>query len=555
MRVTPFLIAALALLGCDDSSAIEDDAAPKRPDVGGGTTDGGAGGAIPPNGVCSPGDTRCVDGMLRTCIDDATGWLVQACGDAEACVEGACVELDCDPGSRRCADESSWQRCDGDGRAWSESRPCPDDTTCQEGVCLERNCDPGERACADKAVLICDDDGLHWSREACADRCIDGECAEAPGADCEPGQVLCAPTGIVRCADDGHSFIEMPCPDGQACFEGGCVACVRDRDCPDDGVCEDGECAVAPLTVLTEMLPPAQLDVPYLIDIEAAFGTPLYRWEIVDGALPDGVALAANGALAGTPTEAGNFDFTAQVTDVSGDTAQAELTLPVLPDGLVIATESPLPDAEEGEPYEAQFEAVGGVAPYGWIVVDGALPGGLRLGADGRVQGTPNEIGPFEFTMRVVDAGDPPGFAEKVFNLEIEVAPLRIVADQVFDLFITQVITLPIITVVEGIPIPYRAQLQARGGLRPYHWSEVPVADGLRAFLPQAGIPDGLVLEEGGTLQGAVVDTGAVIELVIPFTMIRLTGFFFTAEVADSQGIADTASAVFVLPTPPIGGN
>ena len=330
-------------------------------------------------------------------------------------------------------------------------------------------------------------------------------------------------------------------------------ACCSDDDC-EDGVCDAGACAPAPLAVLTDALPPAQVDVPYLIDLEAVHGAPPYRWDVAEGALPPGVELNPDGPLSGTPTEVGRFEVTARVTDTEDDVATAKLTLTVLPEGLVVATESPLPDGEDGEPYEVRFEAVGGVAPYGWLVVDGAPPGGLELRADGTLAGVPNEIGSFPFTMRVVDAGDPPGFAEKAFELDINVAPLRIVGDQVFELFVTRVVVLPTITVVQNIPIPYRTQLTARGGLRPYHWSETEIPEGLRRFLPQAGIPEGLVLEEDGTLRGAVVDTGQVVELVIPFTMIRLTGFFFMAEVADSQGVADTDQAVFLLPTIPIGG-
>ena len=556
MRLTLLFASIIAFAACDDDAAAADDPdAALRATDGSVGDSGGGGGSVPPNGVCAPGNTVCVDGMLRTCIDDATGWLVTSCPDGEICLEDACVELDCEPGSRRCHEDGGVQRCAPDGRSWGPSMACPDDHTCQEGVCLERNCDPGERACADKAVLECDEDGLHWSREACAERCIDGECAEAPGADCPPGEVLCGPEGIVTCADDGNSWIEQPCPGGHACFEGECVECVRDRDCAEGGVCEDGVCGLPPLRVLTEELPPAQIDVPYLVDLEAENGEEPYRWAVTEGALPEGVALGENGALAGTAVEAGAFDFTAEVTDFAGDSASAELTLTVVPEGLVITNDSPLPDAEEGSGYEVQFEALGGVAPYGWLIVDGAPPAGLNLGANGLLSGVPNEIGHFEFTMRVVDAGDPVGFAEKAFSIDVEVAPLVIVADQIFDLFITRVVTLPTITVVQNIPIPYRTQLMARGGLRPYHWSEIDIPDALRGFLPNAGIPEGLVLEEDGTLSGAVVDTDQVIKLQIPFTMISLTGFFFMAEVADSQGVADTAQAVFVLPTIPIGGN
>lgn len=555
MRPTLTLSALLcALPACEPRLVeVDGDVLLRATDASVDDSEGGAGGSIPPNGVCSPGARICVDGMLRTCIDDATGWLVTLCPDGEVCIEDECVELDCAPGSRRCDEDGGVQTCAPDGRSWGARAPCPDDHTCQDGVCLERNCEPGERACADKAALICDDDGLHWSREACADRCVDGECVELPGVDCPPGDVLCGPQGLVSCVDGG--WVEQPCPDGHACFEGECVECVRDRDCADDGVCEDGVCAAAPLRVATEALPAAQIDVPYLIDLDAENGVAPYRWGVAGGELPEGVELGQNGALAGTAIEAGAFDFVAEVTDFAGDTASAALTLTVVPEGLVIATESPLPNAEEGSDYDVRFEALGGVAPYGWLVVDGAPPGGLNLNADGLLSGVPNEIGRFDFTMRAVDAGDPPGFAEKAFNLEVEVAPLVIIADQVFDLFVTRVITLPTITVVQDIPIPYRTQLMARGGLRPYHWREIDIPAALRGFLPNAGIPEGLVLDEDGTLSGAVVDTDQVIELQIPFTMISLTGFFFMAEVADSQGVADTAQAVFVLPTIPIGGN
>ncbi len=544
----------ILLLACDDDAASSATAdVPVRGDAS--TTDGGGmgGGVVPPGGICVPDETRCVDARLRTCLEDGTGWLVEACPEGEECREGACIERACGPGERRCA-EGGVETC-GDLSEWGAAVPCPADHSCREGVCLAQSCSPGELACADRASLVCDSDGLGWTRTPCDERCVDGECTDEPGGiECPPGQVLCAPSGIVECAEDGASFVETPCDEGEACFEGRCVACLRNSDCPDGSACADGECGPPPLAVVTAELPPAQVDVPYLIDLEAANGTPDYTWAPVDGALPEGLELDPEGPLHGTPTEVGRFPFTVEVTDAAEGAARAELVLLVLGEGLAIATESPLRAAEEGSDYSTRFEAVGGVPPYGWLVTEGALPGGMVLRADGTLAGVPNEIGVFEFTMRVVDAGDPPAFAEKRFLLEVEVAPLEIVGDQVFDLFFTKLVTLPVITVIQDIPIPYRTQLTARGGLRPYHWSERDIPDGLRNFLPQAGIPDGLNLREDGTLEGAVVDTAQVIELQIPFTQIRLTGFFFMARVADSQGVADTAEAVFLLPTIPLGG-
>ena len=48
--------------------------------------------------------------------------------------------------------------------------------------------------------------------------------------------------------------------------------------------------------------------------------------------------------------------------------------------------------------------AEGGKPPYSWSVVSGALPGGLTLGSDGSVSGTPTAAGNFVFGVQVTDA-------------------------------------------------------------------------------------------------------------------------------------------------------
>jgi hypothetical protein len=74
----------------------------------------------------------------------------------------------------------------------------------------------------------------------------------------------------------------------------------------------------------------------------------------------------------------------------------------------------------------------------------------------------------------------------------------------------------------------------------------------LGTFIPTGGIPADLVLESDGLLTGSVTDTSQVVTLGIPFTGIELTGFFFFAQVADDQGPAETAEALFLIPTLPI---
>lgn len=561
------LLGALLLLalGCDDGSS--SGGSTDLPDGGlrdggGETSDGQAGepGGGGGDDTCEDGDTRCVGDRLAVCVVDGDEaiWLAEDCGEAEVCRDGACVEDACEPGERRCT-ESGVLVCLADGSDWAEPVACPEDTSCVRGVCLEQDCTPGETACGDKELLTCAEDGLTWDRTACAagESCIDGACTDAPPSggipDCVEGEALCAPDGILTCDDDGASQVE-PCPEGEACFRGECVGCVADANCPEGEVCVEGACVPPPLRIVNEALPDGQLMAEYFAALEAENGAPPYVWALADGELPAGLELEPErAAIAGTPDASGDFPITVEVTDDAGATASRDLLLRVFRDGLVITTDSPLPEATEGEGYEVTLEALGGQAPIGWFIIEGALPAGVELAANGVLRGTPSEIGTFEFTVRAVDAGTPPVFDEKAFAFDVVVAPLRIVGEQSIDLFFTQIITLPLITVIRDIPIPYDTQLEARGGLRPYTWSEVPIEGPLADFIPNAGIPDGLVLEEDGRLRGAVVDPDLVVSLTIPFTQITLSGFFFTAEVRDSQGVPDSDSAIFLMPTVPIG--
>jgi len=78
-----------------------------------------------------------------------------------------------------------------------------------------------------------------------------------------------------------------------------------------------------------------------------------------------------------------------------------------------------LPAAFDGEPYEAVLRPTGGVRPFQFEVVDGALPPGLRLEA-GRLVGTPSAQGRYGFTVEVRDAN----LNRTVQRLEVSVGPL-----------------------------------------------------------------------------------------------------------------------------------
>lgn len=70
---------------------------------------------------------------------------------------------------------------------------------------------------------------------------------------------------------------------------------------------------------------------------------------------------------------------------------------------LAVAT-AHLPVARVGKPYRARLEASGGIAPYTWRVVGGALPRGLSLRPNGGIDGVPRRTGRIEIVVSARDS-------------------------------------------------------------------------------------------------------------------------------------------------------
>lgn len=71
------------------------------------------------------------------------------------------------------------------------------------------------------------------------------------------------------------------------------------------------------LTVALASLPEGNPQVPYHATLIAANGAGALTWSIASGGLPTGLGLSSTGVIEGTPTQAGKFSFTVQVTDSS----------------------------------------------------------------------------------------------------------------------------------------------------------------------------------------------------------------------------------------------
>ena len=246
---------------------------------------------------------------------------------------------------------------------------------------------------------------------------------------------------------------------------------------------------------------------PFTNTLPATGGFPSYTWQLVAGALPGGIGLnSATGTLAGTPTAAGSFPFTIQVTDSRSQTAQKALTITVTdpagpPVPPVEISTSALPAATQGVGFTQQLSATGGKPPYTWTVTAGALPGGLSLApATGIISGTPGAAGNFGFTVTAADSES--RTASKALSINVAAPPLLVAA-------------VPALETLMGLSFSY--QLVATGGTAPYTWS---VAAG--------ALPAGLNLNTASGLISGTPGSAGV--------------FAFPVAVRDSSSVTATAT-------------
>jgi hypothetical protein len=92
------------------------------------------------------------------------------------------------------------------------------------------------------------------------------------------------------------------------------------------------------LRVLTTTLPEVDAGGAYQATLQATGGTPPYRWTVVDGRLPTGLALAAGGVVSGTPSGGSPATVVVAATDASGRVAHSgELAIAFATDRRTVA--------------------------------------------------------------------------------------------------------------------------------------------------------------------------------------------------------------------------
>jgi hypothetical protein len=269
--------------------------------------------------------------------------------------------------------------------------------------------------------------------------------------------------------------------------------------------CNDAGCSFAALRTATvtvtvgtptivvnpATLPAATVAVAYSQTMTGAGGqAPYGGFTVISGALPAGLTLGAGGALTGTPTASGTFNFTIRTTDSTDGTGPFQgsraYTLTVNAPTITVSPTT-VPNATVGVAYSQTLTGGGGTAPYGnFVVTVGALPAGLTLNSSsGAITGTPTSGGAFNFTIRTTDSttGAGPYNGSRVYSMTVN-APTIAVGPT----------TLPSGTQSSA----YSQTIVATGGTAP------------RSFAVTAGaLPVGLTLAAGGGLTGTPTVNGS----------------------------------------------
>jgi hypothetical protein len=209
------------------------------------------------------------------------------------------------------------------------------------------------------------------------------------------------------------------------------------------------------------------------------------------------------GWLFGTPATAGTYTFAVKVTDASNVTDTMSYTTVI--SGQLLITTPALPGGIQNVGYSQSFAAVGGKAPYMWVVSSGTLPPGLTLTSLGTLAGTPTTPGAYSFTVAVTDSSAATQRYDKAMSLVIG-APLAITSG-----------VLP----------------NAKQGAQ---YSQVLTASGVGSgsvWTVSAGsLPQGISLQPNGTLTGAPTTTGS---------------YVFQVSVTDASGQVASAQLTLVV--------
>ncbi len=257
------------------------------------------------------------------------------------------------------------------------------------------------------------------------------------------------------------------------------------------------------ITLAPTTLPGGSGGVAYSQALTANGGVASYTFSLSAGALPPGIALSSAGALSGTPTTTGNFNFTVTATDSVGFTGSQAYTFSVAAPTITI-TPATLPAATGSIAYSQPLSASGGNGGYTYSLTTGTLPPGIALSSTGLISGTPTTVGSYSFTVRATD-----GFG---FN-----------GSQAYTVTVNAPAIVFVQTTLPGgqVAVAYSQTVSAGGGSGSFTYS-----------LSAGALPPGIALSSAGAISGTPTAAGSY-----SFTLTATDSFGFSGSQPFTVGI------------------
>jgi large repetitive protein len=174
-------------------------------------------------------------------------------------------------------------------------------------------------------------------------------------------------------------------------------------------------------------------------------------WSVKSGTPPPGITLSASGALSGTPTTEGSYQFVVQA--VNGGISDTETYTITVRQPVVVSLAPQLPKSEVGVDFNSAVKVSGGSGTYTLALAGGALPTGVAFDATtGGISGTPTAAGKFAFSISATDSEG------RVTTLDATVVVATKLSFKTLALKAAKVGKL------------YRATLKTIGGVQPVKW-------------------------------------------------------------------------------------
>ena len=257
------------------------------------------------------------------------------------------------------------------------------------------------------------------------------------------------------------------------------------------------------ITLAPATLPGGFGGVAYSQALAASGGVGSYTYSLSAGALPPGIALSSAGALSGTPTSIGSFNFTVTATDSVGFTGSQAYTFNVAAPTITL-TPATLPAATGSIAYSQPLSASGGNGGYTYSLTAGTLPPGIALSSAGLISGTPTTTGSYSFTVRATD-----GFG---FN-----------GSQAYTVTVNAPAIVFVQTTLPGgqVAVAYSQTVSAGGGSGSFTYS-----------LSAGALPPGIALSSAGAISGTPTAAGSY-----SFTLTATDSFGFSGSQPFTVGI------------------